>query len=256
MSVRSLGADKLARIAQLRAQMAQMGSAAVVDLGAATAPNAALDAAQGLADSAGVVAGAAGAAGAGAVGAGVAGKLLVVPGDLAGILPGGGLARQRVSSLNDCPALAVELATQVTSAGGYVAVVGWPELSLARVVEEGEPGRLIAVPEPGEQPWQVSCTLAEGCDLVIHHGPQVKLSPTQARPIAAKVRAGRAALLAVGPRLPGPAVELQAEVTTYRGIGRGRGRITGLDVEVRARAAGTTRRGVVTCGRARTLELA
>ena len=181
---------------------------------------------------------------------------LAIPGPVGELLPGGGVARRQVTELNDCPPLAVELATRVTAAGGFVAVVGWAELALAQVAEEGQLGRIIAVPDPGAQPWSVTGVLVEGMDLVIHHGQPVDLTPTKARPVLAKLRAGRAALLTVGPHVPGTALRLEGEVVTYRGIGRGTGRIRGMDIEVRVRGKAHERVGTVTVGQARRLERA
>lgn len=188
----------------------------------------------------------------------VPGRVDVVPvaGPLGQVLPGGGVARRQVTELNDCPALAVELAMRVTAGGGFVAVVGWVELALAQIAEEGDMSKVIAVPEPGADPWQVTGVLVEGMDVVIHHGQPVELSPTRARPVLAKLRTGRAALVTVGPHLPGAALRVDGQVGTFRGIGRGTGRIRGFDINVSVRTKTGAQAGVVTVGQARRLELA
>lgn len=227
-SVRKLAGDKASQVAFLRAQMSKIAPAA-----AQRSP------------------------GSGPAVGFEAEDILEVPGPLARVLPGGGLARRQVTELNDCPALAAELVAQVSAGGGFVAVVGWVELSLAQLVDEGDVGRVITVPDPGPEPWQVTAVLLEGMDLVIHHGAPGELTPTRARPVLAKLRGGHAALVTVGPHLPGAPMSVQGEVTTYRGIGRGTGRIRGLDIEVRARTkAGQETSGLVTAGQARRLELA
>ncbi|OFO96719.1 hypothetical protein [Corynebacterium sp. HMSC034H07] len=175
-------------------------------------------------------------------------ELLGVPEGLSELLPGGGLPRKRATVCAECAALVVELISHVSAAGGHVAVVGWPDLSLAQVVEDGDISRVIAVPEPGAEPWAVTSVLCEGLDLVVHKGTG-ELSPTRARPVLAKVRAGQAALLTVGTRLPGTAMEIGAEVVAVHGLGRGSGRIWGVDIGVRvASASMRPRRGVLTCG--------
>lgn len=127
-------------------------------------------------------------------------------------------------------------------------MVGWPDLSLAQVAEDGDISRVIIVPDPGAEPWSVTSVLCEGLDLVVHKGTG-ELSPTRARPVLAKVRAGQAALLTVGTRLPGTATEIGAEVVAVHGLGRGSGRIRGVDIAVRvASASMRPRRGVLTCG--------
>lgn len=197
---------------------------------------------------------AAGAAGeAGAAGSG-AHDLVALPGRWAQLLPGGGLARRAVTELNDCAALAAQLLTDVTAAGGFVAVVGWPELSWAQVVAEGEPRRAVAVPDPGPNPWLATTALVEGMDVVIHRGAPGELSPTRARPLLAKLRAGTAALLCIGPHIPGTALSLRAEVVNYRGIGPGTGRIRGFDVDVQVTGKNLRRRGTLVCGEGRRLE--
>ncbi len=179
-----------------------------------------------------------------------------MPGALGRVLPGGGLARRQVAEVNDCPALVAELIAAVSAAGGFVAVVGWPQLSLAQVTEAAQLERIVTVPDPGADPWQATTVLLEGMDLVIHRAGKTQVPPSRARPVLAKLKQGRAALLTCGPHLPGAGLDLRGQVTTYRGIGRGTGRIRGLDIEVEARTKQATSRGVVAVGQARRLELA
>ncbi|MDN6431989.1 hypothetical protein [Corynebacterium flavescens] len=177
------------------------------------------------------------------------------PPQLAKLLPFGGLRRRQAVRCTDCPALVVELISYVSARGGYVAVVGWPELSFAQVVEDGDMDKVIAIPDPGPQPWAVTGVLVEGLDLVIHYAPAVSLSPASARPVLAKLRGAKAALVTVGGGLPGTHTHISAEVTTYRGLGRGTGRINGLDISVRVSAKGARpAQGVISCGKRRRLE--
>nr|WP_244262070.1 hypothetical protein [Corynebacterium tuberculostearicum] len=173
---------------------------------------------------------------------------------LARLLPAGGLARRQVVHCASCPALVVELICHLTARGGYVGVVGWPDLLLAQVAEEGAIERVVTVPDPGLESWMVAGVLAEGLDLVIHHGPPGEVSPTKARPVLAKVRSGRAAVLTVGTRLPGTAVGIGARVSAYRGVGKGSGRIRGVDMDVEVTSKQATSRGVLTVGERRRLE--
>ena len=172
-----------------------------------------------------------------------------VPSELVSVLPGGGLPRRQVMSLSNSPALAVEIISHVTSVGGHVAVVGWSELLLAQVVEQGDLSRVVAVPDPGADPWSITGVLVEGMDVVFHHGPPVELSPARARPILARVRGGQAALVTVDARLPGTALSMDANVVRYHGIGRGTGRIRGVDIAVRTEAKGKRPKSTtITCG--------
>ena len=174
--------------------------------------------------------------------------VLGVPEGLSSLLPGGGLPRKRVTSCAECAALVVDLVSHVSAAGGHVGVVAWPDLSLAQVDEDGDLSRVIVVPDPGAEPWAVTGVLCEGLDLVVHRGVG-KLSPTRARPVLAKVRGGQAALLTVGTRLPGTAMDIGAEVVAVRGVGRGVGRIRGVDIDVRVATTGAPpQRGLLSCG--------
>ena len=170
------------------------------------------------------------------------------------LLPAGGLARRQVVHCANCPALVVELICYLTARGGQVGVVGWPDLLLAQVAEEGAIERVVTVPDPGLESWMVTGVLAEGLDLVIHHGPPGEVSPTKARPVLAKVRGGRAAVLTVGTRLPGTAVGIGARVSAYRGVGKGSGRIRGVDMDVEVTSKQGASRGVLTVGQRRRLE--
>ncbi|WP_345908522.1 hypothetical protein [Corynebacterium aurimucosum] len=112
-------------------------------------------------------------------------ELLGVPEGLSELLPGGGLPRKQATACAECAALVVELISHVSAAGGHVGVVGWSDLSLAQVAEEGDISRVITVPDPGVEPWAVTGVLCEGLDLVVHKGTG-ELSPTRARPVLAK----------------------------------------------------------------------
>ena len=173
---------------------------------------------------------------------------------LARLLPAGGLARRQVVHCANCPALVVELICHLTARGGYVGVVGWPDLLLAQVADKGDIERVVTVPDPGLESWMVTGVLAEGLDLVIHRGPPGEVSPTKARPVLAKVRGGRAAVLTVGTRLPGTAVGIGARVSAYRGVGKGSGRIRGVDMDVEVTSKQGASRGVLTVGERRRLE--
>ncbi|MDY3126505.1 MAG: hypothetical protein SOW59_00025 [Corynebacterium sp.] len=177
-------------------------------------------------------------------------KVIYLGSDLSAAFPYGGLMRQSAISVTDCPAVIVELMAQVTKSGNSVAVVGWPELLFGGLIEHGDVSRVIAIPEPGADPWSVVSVLVEGLDVVIYHGLPVDLSPTRARPIWARIRSGNAAVITVGARLPGTDTHLEAAVQNYHGIGEGSGRIRGFDVSLRCTSKGRRPHSVtITCGR-------
>ncbi|MCG7279133.1 hypothetical protein MHJ95_09075 [Corynebacterium imitans] len=195
------GGDRHAQIVQLRARMAELGGDAAPQV--------------------------------------VAGEgVLSVDGGLAQVLPGGGLPRRAVTQVSDTPALVVELLDRVAGAGGTVGVIGWPELSYAGM-SAGALERVIAVPEPGIEDLTVAGVLAEGLDLVVlRTRTELRLSPVRARPLLARLRKGNAALAAVNVAVPSPALRISGQVAQFHGIGRGTGRIRGIDVRVRATAKG------------------
>ncbi|WP_394281593.1 hypothetical protein [Corynebacterium sp.] len=165
------------------------------------------------------------------------------------LLPHGGVPRRAVTHCSDTASLIVELLEQVTSTGQHAGVVGWPDLSYAGL---SRVDRVIAVPDPGTDPLQVASVLVEGLDLVVYRtGVELNLSPVRARPLLARLRQGKAALVMVGTKVPSPALTIAAEVTQFRGIGQGSGRITGWDMQVRTEAKGyRPASGVVTVGEA------
>jgi len=142
-------------------------------------------------------------------------EVIATPSDLARVLPGGGLARRVVTQVADCPALVIELIAQATAGGGHVGIVGWPELSLAGVVDNGNLNNVIAVPDPGVDPLGIIGVLVEGLDLVVARWQApLELSPVRARPLLGKLRGGSAALVMVG--VPGRVVAVDA-VTVVTG---------------------------------------
>ena len=191
-----LASSRAEQIAQLRAQISQMGGGAREE-----------SAGQGL-------------------------DLLPIDGPLGSVLPGG-LPRRAITHLSDTPGLVVELLRHVTAAGGHAGVVGWSELSYAALPAAGLE-RIIAVPDAGVDPLGVAGVLVEGLDLVVFRSPvALELSPVRARPLLGKLRKGHAALMLVGATVPSPALSMTGEVVGFHGIGRGTGRIMGMDVRVR-----------------------
>ncbi|WIM68173.1 hypothetical protein QP027_01880 [Corynebacterium breve] len=164
------------------------------------------------------------------------------------VLPMRGLPRRSVTHMSETPSLVVELLEQATRQGSYAGVVGWPELSYAGI---NNLHHVVAVPDPGMDPLSVLTVLVEGLDLVVYRGAAAQLSPTRARPLLGKLRAGHAALLLVGTQVQSPTLTVEAEVTAFRGIGQGSGRITGMDIAIRAEAKGyRPGRGTVALGAA------
>lgn len=152
------------------------------------------------------------------------------------VLPGGGLPRRAVTHMSDTPVLVAEMLLHAVEAGGYAGVVGWPDLSYAGI-DRKFLDRVIAVPDPGVDPLGIAAVLTEGLDLVVYRSPvTLALSPVRCRPLLGKLRKGRAALMMVGATVPSPALTITGDIQSFHGIGRGTGRITGVDIRVRAQS--------------------
>ncbi|WP_230471811.1 hypothetical protein [Corynebacterium fournieri] len=165
-------------------------------------------------------------------------ETLVVKGGLSLVLPNAGLPRRAVTHVSDTPALIVELIGQVVAAGGRAGVVGWPELSYAGI-EQDALERVVAVPDAGLDDLSVAGVLAEGLDLVVMRTRSpLQLTPVRARPLLARIRKGQAALVCVNVHVPSPALTVTGQLADFHGIGRGTGRITGIDFDVRAETKG------------------
>lgn len=177
-------------------------------------------------------------------------RVVELSGRLAGAIPIGGLPKNSVSHCSDCPALVSELIAQISAQGKTIAIVNWSDLSLAQVAESGDLSKIITVPNPGGAWITVLGVLAEGVDVLIYRSPRTHtLSPTQARPLLAKIRKGRAAVLTIGAQVPSPALTINAQVTGFSGIGCGAGRIRNTEIAVSSYSK-THRNGpvVLTCG--------
>lgn len=176
-----------------------------------------------------------------------------VPGWLSGSLVAGGLPRGAVTAADDCPAALVDLLTTLTAGGGCAAVVGYPRLALAAVAAGGgELERLVLVPDPTPHAAAVVGTLAEGLDMVLY-APPAAVTPSSARPVEARLRRGRCALLVCsGVRSwPGARLHLSWRTAGVTGLGVGSGRVRGVSVVGQAWGQGQppqTFRGTVGAG--------
>ncbi|WP_051866722.1 hypothetical protein [Corynebacterium atypicum] len=147
------------------------------------------------------------------------------------------LQRGEVTEVEECESLVAQLVARASARGLYVGVVGWPELSFAAVADLGGAlERVVAVPRPAH-PLAVATVLIDGLDLVICRD-KGEVVPSVARPLRAKLRAGSAALIVAGARVPAPFARVAAHVSKVSGIGRGVGRIAQLELEVRAQVRG------------------
>lgn len=155
---------------------------------------------------------------------------LPTPEALRMVLPQRSFMRGAAVTTTVCPTLISYLLAHFNAHDLYSAVVGWPEFSYASLVANGVPN-IVAIPNPGSQPEEV-ISMLEGFDCIIWHAPALKLTPTQARPLLAKMRRQQTLLLAVGAQLPARA-HLDAAISRIRGLGQGSGRIQEIEITVR-----------------------
>lgn len=158
---------------------------------------------------------------------------VAVPDSVAALLPGGVLPAGRVTAVSGSATLRVGLLAAATAAGARCAVVGWPELGVAAVAEQG--GRLdclALVPDPGPDPAAVVSVLLDGLDLVLLGPGVAAVAPSRARVLAGRVRAAGAVLL-VGAGWPGAELTLAGRHCRYGGLGAGAGRLASVSTVVR-----------------------
>jgi hypothetical protein len=121
--------------------------------------------------------------------------------------------------------LALVLLAEACSQGAWSAVVGLPGLGLETATRLGlDLDRVLLVPAPGEQWSTVVAALAEIVPVVLAR--PVRLAPTEASRLTARLRERGCTLLLTDPPAPGwPAVQatLQASPAGWRGLGTGHG---------------------------------
>lgn len=170
-------------------------------------------------------------------------RTLPVPAPIAELLPRGGLTRGTVASVAGTASVLVGLLASVTASGSHAAVVGIPNLSLLAAVEQGADLTKIAiVPEPTDSAVEVAAILLDGVDLVILGLSGAAVTPTRARAVVARARSKGAVLLVAEGRWDGVDLRIESQVAGYSGLGEGRGRVTGVQLDVAAAGKGFQRR--------------
>lgn len=163
-------------------------------------------------------------------------SLLLTPDSLGGLLPAG-LPKGAVGVLTGARSLALSIAAAVTSAGGYVAIVGQPGLGLLAATEMGaDLDRVAVVLDPGADPVEVAAVLTDGMDLVVLGLRGRAVPPSRARAVTARARQRGCTLLVADGAWPGAAIRLDARVCGYEVSGApGFGRISRVRLSTRAR---------------------
>jgi len=153
---------------------------------------------------------------------------------LAGLVPEGGLQRGSTVVVEGGPgatSLALALAAGPSAAGGWVAVVGRPDLGLAAAVEAGiAPERLALVAEPPRDQWAAVVAALVGAVDVVLAGPH-RVGAADARRLAARARERGTVLVQIVPR-------------SGQGSSQGSGRGAGLEVDLRLTVTGAEWQGL------------
>ena len=185
-----------------------------------------------------------------ALGVGAAGELTTAParalpvrGELAGLLPWGGLRRGSTVSVRGSTSLLLSLMAAATAEGCWAAVVGLPGCGALAAAELGVAvHRLALVPRPGRDQGEVEKTVAallDGFDLVALATP---VTPATSRKLSARARHRKAVLLPFAVSWPGADVELTATSGRWSGLEAGHGLLAARTVSVEATGRGAAAR--------------
>jgi len=135
------------------------------------------------------------------------------------------------------PALAMALMAGPSRAGDWTAVVGVPDFGLEAAADYGvDLDRTIVVPDPGEHWLSVTAGLVDVVTLILVRPPE-KVSDHQAERLRSRLRQKDAALICLG---SWPRSDANATITSssWTGVGRGHGRLSGREVVVRVTRSG------------------
>ena len=156
---------------------------------------------------------------------------------LAPLLPGGGLAKGSVVTVESAGALCLALIAGPSQADMWCGVAGMPHLGIAAAAEAGaEPGRMMLVPKPGPRWAEVAATMLDACAVVLLRPPG--RAPAQARRrLETAARRSGAALIVAG-TWDGAPVRLHVTRQQWDGVGDGYGRLRARRAEVTAEGRG------------------
>lgn len=162
---------------------------------------------------------------------------LAVPEALDGLLPAG-LRRGSVVGVDEDGYLTAALVAAAIADGGCAALVGAGEVGLEAVAAAGGDLERIVLVEAGERWGAAIEVLCGAVDLIVLYGTE-RVTASQARRVAARLRAGRArtVLLACGPGWDAP-VRLRVEDARWIGLGEAGGQLAGRRAAVLADGSG------------------
>lgn len=171
-------------------------------------------------------------------------RLLPVPTELGGLLPDGALRRGSTVVVAGSTSLVLRLLAEVSRSGGWVALVGLPDLGVLAAHQLGLAlDRVALVPEPGPEAPTAVAALLDGVDAVVV-GPVAALTDGDRRRLSARARERSAVLLPTAP-WPGAHVVLTAERSRWQGLGHGNGHLRSRALTVRRQGRGAAGRATV-----------
>jgi hypothetical protein len=160
------------------------------------------------------------------------------------LFPGGVLRRGGTVSLlgeqsgTGATSLLFALMATASAAGSWCAAVGLPRLGLVAAAEAGVAvERFALVPWPGAEWTSVVAALLDGFDIVVVATPG-SVPAAVADRLVARARQRGSTLVSVG-RWPRAEVSLEVAGGVWHGLGPGRGRLRGREVEVVAHGRGS-----------------
>ncbi|WP_405167162.1 hypothetical protein OG203_19945 [Nocardia sp. NBC_01499] len=164
--------------------------------------------------------------------------VLGVPGGLGRLLPAGGLVKGSVVVCSG-NSLVNGLLAAVTGSGKSAAVIGCHQLGLLAAAEMGaDLSRLAHIPQPGQDRLAVLAVLLDGLDLVVLDLAGAAVAPSRSRALMARVRSHRSVLVVTGGDWAGSDLRLESRPAAYSGLGRGRGRLQSVHLDVRVSGKG------------------
>ena len=172
-------------------------------------------------------------------------QTLPVLGPLAPLFPEGALRRGSIVGIRGSGAtsLAMAVAAGPSTSGAWTAVVGDPDLGLAAVGELGVAlERLLIVrPEPGN--WSSALAALVGAVDVVIAAPRHRISDTDARRMAARLRERGSVLIHIGDRWPvGADVQLDIAAGEWEGLGDGHGVLRSRRLDIQGGGRGSASR--------------
>lgn len=161
------------------------------------------------------------------------------------LLPRQGLERGRTHVVRGSTGLVLALLASASRGGGWVGLVGMPEVGLLAAHQGGiDLGRVALVPDPGPDAPAVVAALLDGLDVVVV-GPRAALAPGDRRRLSARARE-RSTVLVSTEDWAGAHLVLQVHGRRWEGPGQGEGRLRACRVLVRRTGRGGAGRPVET----------